>query len=63
MLGLYYELGVGNTLSVTYNKRSIQVRISHIGLDESFVQKIMDSVPYGQARKKVINTVRSGEIK
>jgi len=37
LLGLYYELGQGNALSVDYHKRSVQVRIQHIGLDESFV--------------------------
>ena len=45
-LGLQYELGTLNTLSVNYNKRSIQVRVSHIGLDEDFVKKIMEGATF-----------------
>lgn len=63
MLGLYYELGVGNTLSVNYNKRSVQVRIWHIGLDESFVEKIMDEPKYEAARLKVMNTVKNAVVR
>ena len=63
LLGLYYELGVGNTLSVNYNKRSVQARISHIGLDESFLEKVMSSDKYDLAKLKVMNTVRSAAIK
>ena len=59
LLGLYYELGVGNTLIVNYRRRSVQVRIWHIGLDESFLEKIMDGEKYEQAQQKIINTVRS----
>ena len=50
LLGLYYELGVGNTLIVNYRRRSVQVRIWHIGLDESFLEKIMDGEKYEQAQ-------------
>ena len=62
LLGLYYELGQGNALSVDYNKRSVQVRIQHIGLDESFVQKIMTSSKYEMARTKVDNTVKKAAM-
>ena len=35
------------------------MRIWHIGLDESFLEKIMDGEKYEQAQQKIINTVRS----
>ena len=58
-LGLYYELGEGNTLSVNYHKRQVQVRIQHIGLDESLLQKIIADPRFEQARQKITNTVRN----
>jgi len=58
-LGLYYELGVGNALSIDYNKRSVQVRVQHIGLDESFLEKTMASQAFEVARRRISNTVRN----
>ena len=57
-LGLQYELGTLNTLSVNYNKRSIQVRVSHIGLDEDFVKKIMEGATFQKEVKKVNGAIR-----
>ena len=62
LLGLDYELGAGNTLSVMYNKRSVQVRIQHIGLDTQFLEKLMTGEKYEQACDKVVNTVRNAAV-
>ena len=63
LLGLYYELGVGNTLSVNYHKRSVQVRVQHIGLDESYLEKIMAGSKFDEARYKIVNTVIKAAVR
>ena len=57
-LGLQYELGSYNSLSVNYNKSQIQVRVSHIGLDESFLRQIMESQVFLKEERKCANQIR-----
>jgi hypothetical protein len=61
VLGLYYELSVGNSLAVNFNRRSVQVRISHIGLDESFLQEVMDGQEFETQRKIIAKGIRALE--
>ena len=57
-LGLQYELGTWNSLSVNYNKRSIQVRVSHIGIDESFIRQIMEGANFQKEVRKLVGAIR-----
>jgi len=45
-LGLQTEFSVGGVLSVNYHNRNIVVHVSHIGIDEDFIESIMKSSAY-----------------
>ena len=62
LLGLDYELGAGNTLSVMFNKRHVHVRIQHIGLDTEFIENLMQGEEFEKACSKVMNTVKNAAI-
>jgi trehalose-6-phosphate synthase len=54
-MGLDYEFRQGGYLGINFHGRTVMIRVSHIGLDESFISEIMKSKSY----RKLVNSFKA----
>ena len=46
LLGLEYEFRMGGYLSVNFHGKNVMIRVSHVGVDQEFIEEIIKSKKY-----------------